>query len=178
MTEVMIDLETLSTRPNAMILTLGAVRFNRRGVPRELKDMDSFYRRIDMKSCVDAGLHTSVQTREWWEQQGEAARHEALVHKERVPLKQALTEFTSWFGRAKNVWSHGSSFDCVIMEQAYRACDMSPPWKFWSLRDTRTIYDLSGISIRDFPVKVKHHALHDAFCQVQAVKASVKKLGC
>ena len=177
MTDVMIDLETLSTEPNAVVLTLGAVKFNRRGPTRSLDELDHFYKRIEIQSCLDVGLHTSPETQDWWKIQGDDARYEALAHKERVPLIQALNEFSAWFKGAHCVWSHGATFDCVILEQAYKACGLSAPWMFWEARDTRTLFDIAGVRIKDFPVKVEHHALHDAFRQVLATKASIHKIG-
>tara|TARA_B100001059_G_scaffold5659_2_gene4768 strand:+ start:10358 stop:10894 length:537 start_codon:yes stop_codon:yes gene_type:complete len=176
MTDVMIDLETMSTEPNAVVLTIGAVKFNRRGPKKSLDKLDQFYRRIKIKSCLEAGLHISSETKEWWEMQGDEARYEAFTHKDRVLLVQALKEFSVWFRGARCIWSHGATFDCVILEQAYKACDIPCPWMFWAARDTRTLFDLAGIRIKDFPIKVEHHALYDAFRQVLATKASIKKL--
>ena len=173
----MLDLETLSTAPNAVILTIGAVKFSRRGSSTSLDDTDHFYRRIDTRSCVDAGMHICLNTQSWWEQQDGQARHEAFGHEDRIPLVQALKEFNEWFRGTRHLWSHGSSFDCVILEQAYKACGLKAPWLFWTVRDTRTIFDLAKVRIKDFPVKVEHHALHDAFRQVQALHASMDKLG-
>jgi len=42
------------------------------------------------------------------------------------------------------------------------------PWKFWQVRDTRTIFDL-GIS-PDRPPVLKHHALEDAWNQAVGVQ--------
>ena len=177
MTDVMIDLETLNTSPDAVVLTLGAVKFKRSGPAQTLKDMDHFYTRIELQSCLDAGLSISQETKAWWDQQSAEARHEALIHKDRIPLKEALLKFRDWFGDSRYIWSHGATFDCVILEQAYKACNLPTPWKFWSARDTRTLFDLAGVKIKDFPISVAHHALHDAFRQVLATKASIEKLG-
>ena len=177
MTDIMIDLETLSTEPNAVVLTLGAVKFNRRGPTLSLDDLDHFYRRIEVQSCLEAGLIISSETKDWWEMQSDEARYEAFAHKDRVPLVQALKEFRNWFRGSRCVWSHGATFDCVILEQAYKACNLPCPWMFWAARDTRTLFDIAGVRIKDFPIKVEHHALHDAFRQVVATKASLDKLG-
>lgn len=177
----MIDLETLSTSPNAVILTLGAVKFNRTpvnsnsGAPT-LDSLNSFYRRIEIESCIAKGLVVSPDTEEWWRSQNSEARHEAMEHKDRIPLVQALKEFSTWFLGSKNVWSHGATFDCVILEHAYRACGLDVPWMFWDARDTRTLYDVSGVVLKDFAVKVQHHALYDAYRQVLAALESLRRL--
>ena len=46
--DVMVDIETLATGPNAVILTIGALRFDPYGDDRErsVQDMPNFYCRI------------------------------------------------------------------------------------------------------------------------------------
>ena len=51
MSEIMIDIETLSTTPNALILTIGAIKFNRNEDVKDLKELETFYVRIDQNSC-------------------------------------------------------------------------------------------------------------------------------
>ena len=48
---VMIDLETMSTRSNASICSIGAVKFEGSTI------LDKFYCTIDLKSCKDGGLN-------------------------------------------------------------------------------------------------------------------------
>ena len=49
--DCMIDIETLSIKPNATILTIGAIKFNKSIQERPLKDMETFYIRINKNSC-------------------------------------------------------------------------------------------------------------------------------
>ena len=54
MTNVMLDLETLSVRPHAVILVIGAIKFNRNEIwsknSKTLKNFDTFYKRIKISS--------------------------------------------------------------------------------------------------------------------------------
>ena len=103
MTEVMLDLETLSTRPNAVILVIGAIKFNRGEKwkdscnKKDLEKLDFFYTRIKIDSCVKAGLHIDPSTQKWWEEQNEESKYEALTNDKRVSLKEALKSFKEWF---------------------------------------------------------------------------------
>ncbi|MCH7976357.1 MAG: 3'-5' exoribonuclease [Bacteroidetes bacterium] len=56
----MIDLETLSIRPNAVILTIGAVKFERNTNPVNPKFLDTFYRRIDISWITSYYLGSNV----------------------------------------------------------------------------------------------------------------------
>jgi len=46
-------------------------------------------------------------------------------------------------------------------------------WKFWEVRDTRTLFDLANVSVR---IEGKHNALTDAVAQSRAVQQAYKKL--
>ena len=176
--EVMLDLETLSTRNCAAILVIAGIKFNLNSdsVPLDKVDKkNTFYRRIDADSCKEIDLHVDEKTVAWWKTQDEKIQEEAFG-KERIPLKQALQEFSSWYGNSSKIWSQGANFDIPILDEAYQRCGMSSPWKFWSVRDTRTVYDLAGLSARDFPQDNLHHALHDCQRQIDALKKSMRRI--
>ena len=60
---VMVDLETMSSRADASICSIGAVKFEGKEI------LDTFYCTVDLKSCKDAGLRVSMDTVEWWSRQ-------------------------------------------------------------------------------------------------------------
>ena len=176
MKDVMIDIESLSVAPNATILTIGAIKFNRKGSLKSMEEYDSFYIRIDPQSCEDIGCHTDPDTVEWWQNQPSEAIYEALENPDRVSIKSALTKLSEWFGDVEYVWANSPSFDCVILESAYSLCNMEMPWKFWVNRDCRTLFDIANICKSDMPRNEKHHALYDCYRQIVGVKKALKKL--
>jgi len=184
MSEVMLDLETLSTRPNAAILVIGAIKFNRGEKWKEsfkvkhLEKLDFFYTRIKIDSCVSASLHVDPETEKWWSEQDDEAIYEAIKNPKRVSLKEALKSFKEWFGdntRTK-IWGNGSSFDCTILGEAYKRCGMEIPWKFWLERDLRTIMDLGEIRACDLPQYGKHNAIYDCYRQIIGFQRAESKL--
>ena len=172
----MIDLETLDTSPNSVIATIGAIKFDRYNISDNIDDYQTFYRKIDLKSCEELGLTTSEETLKWWAQQNKNAQKEIFEETNRVPIKKCLEDFKIWFKGSTKIWSHGDDFDCVILKNAYDKCGIKAPWKFWNTRDTRTLFDIKGYKYnkKDF-VCVNHHALHDAFCQTISVQNCFKK---
>lgn len=172
----MLDLETLSTRSHAVILVIAATKFNRYADSSKLEQMDTFYSRIEINSCREIGLHTDQKTLDWWRTQKKEIYEEAFGG-DRIPIKQALRDFSSWFQGSEQIWSQGATFDIPILDEAFKRCDMSAPWKFYNARDTRTIYDLAGLSSWDLPKGKAHHALYDCWRQVWGVKESMKRLG-
>lgn len=172
----MLDLETLSVRPNAVILIIGAVKFSRAGSLKPLKKMDVFYRRIELDSCAELGMRVDKATVDWWKQQDEKVYYEALENPDRVPIRQALEEFSIWMRGCKKIWGNGDDFDCTILGEAYDLCAIEKPWNFWDTRDVRTLFDLAGVRKCDLPTDNEHHAVYDCYRQIVGVKRAFKKL--
>lgn len=178
-TEIMVDLETLSTASNSIILSIGAVKFDRSFELPKIENCEVFYRRINIDSCRKVGLVSSEDTINWWNKQDESVRYEALDNPDRSDLKDVLNDFSKWLGYNtfnKKIWGHGDDFDCVILDNAYKCCGLKTPWNFWNTRDTRTLFDIANININDFPITGAHHALNDAYRQVKCVKIAFSKL--
>jgi len=179
MSEIMVDLETMAVSSDSVIVTIGAVKFNRYDTNNRINTIDKFYSRIDMNSCIDVGLKVDQSTVKWWENQPENVSKEIFSQDNRHHIKDILQKFTKWYkegGRITHIWGHGSHFDIPILENAYKACNLNPPWKFWQVRDTRTLYEVTGIRLESINVKMKHHAMYDAFRQMIGVQKAFKNL--
>lgn len=177
MSEIMIDLETLSTRSNAVIIVLAGIKFSRKEDILPLEHMETFYRRIDIDSCTEVGLHIDDNTIKWWNDQEDSIRYEAMLNPVRDSLKNVLNDFKIWIQNSEKIWGNGSDFDCSILAEAYKRCDMKVPWKYYNTRDVRTIFDLGKIYYNQLPDDNKHHALYDCYRQIVGVKKAFKKLG-
>ena len=172
----MIDLETFSTKYNASILTIGAIKFNRKGPILPLEELDTFYCRIDKESCKAIKLHFDPKIISWWEKQDDDCKYEVFTDEGRIPIRDALKDLAKWIGPNKKIWGHGSVFDCAILNNAYTECKLETPWKFWDIRDTRTIYDIGNVNFNNILYNNKHHALHDAYRQIIALKIAFDNL--
>jgi DNA polymerase III epsilon subunit-like protein len=175
---IMIDLETLSTRANALILTIGAIKFDTRKELKKLKDMDTFYRRITIESGIQIGCHKDPITVQWWNEQDPESKLEAFSPNNRVTIQDALKDLSKWFGNSKftKVWAHGPQFDITILDEAYKNCGLDPPWKFWNIRCTRTVYCMGGVKMIDLPSNNKHHSLWDSYRQIIGLYRSYKNM--
>ena len=175
--DVMIDIETLSTRPNAAIVSIGAIKFNRNTEVPRLEDMNQFYVRVSRESCETTGMHVDPATIEWWSKQDRDIRYEALENPiDRLTIKDALMKLAEWFKGTQYIWGHGDDFDCVVLSEAYKLCDMKVPWDFWNTRDTRTLFDIAGIRNSDLPANDKHHPIHDCYRQIVGVRKALSSL--
>ena len=171
----MLDIETLSTKPNALILTIGAIKFNRNQDIKNIEELETFYVRIDKNSCKNLNMDISKETLDWWHSQSEEYKYEALLNKDRVNIDIGLKNLSKFIGNTKYIWSNSPNFDCVILEYAYRVCNLEIPWKFYNLRDTRTVYDLGNVSLKTIG-KTKHHALYDCYNQILTLNQAFKNL--
>ncbi len=168
--DVMVDLETLDTKPTAIILSIGACLVNwDKGEPT-----NDFYRVIDPASCEEAGLTKSKDTLAWWAKQSEEARR--VFTDPNVSLLQALTDFAKYlssFNKSKvRLWGNGSDFDNTIIANAYDALGLDAPWKFYNNRCFRTVRKVMGGQFEE-PTRAGtyHNALDDAKHQTRVLLA-------
>ena len=175
---IMIDIETLGTSPTSVIATIGAMKFSRRDRLKPMEEMKSFYRRIDIESCLSKGMTTDDETVKWWDIQDEKSRDEVYNPVDRIPIEQALHELSEFISPLSNpiIWAQGPHFDCTILENAYKKSNLPLPWKFWNVRDCRTILDITDIRLKNIPGDFPHHSLHDCYKQIIAVKCAFDRL--
>jgi DNA polymerase III epsilon subunit-like protein len=174
LSDIMIDLETLSTSANASILTIGAVKFDPFNNEIDNPTCEKLYLKVNLDSCDELNLDVSDSTIEWWGQQSKEAQEEAFSIEGRIHIREAFNRLYKFCWGAKRVWSHGAAFDVVICENVFRKLNKAVPWNFWEIRDTRTLFDL-GIDPQRPPV-LKHHALEDAWNQVVGVQNVFQRL--
>ena len=164
---VMVDLETMSTRSNAAICSIGAVKFEGD------KILDTFYCTVDIKSCKEAGMHIAKDTVEWWSKQNKEAFRE--LTKNNISLQEALDKFEIWFGpKSLPLWGNGAVFDNTILGNAYFIMGRKPPWMPWDDRCYRTVKALFNWIPADERQGTYHNALDDAMHQT---KHLIKILG-
>jgi len=168
MKHLMIDLETMGTKSNAAIVSIGAVFFEEgKGLGEE------FYARINLQSAVDYGGIIDPSTIIWWLQQSEEARKEIYSPEETYSIQGALELFSNYAGQYREsklecVWGNGADFDNIILGSAYERIGQKKPWSYAQNRCYRTLKDLfRGPIIWDKREGVHHNALDDAKYQAK-----------
>lgn len=171
MRDFSIDLETLSTRWDAAILSIGCVKFD-----RDTGEIGRrFYKEISLDTAIARG-HVSGDTLAWWMGQTQGARR-VFTTKNREPLANALMLLSEFIGRndCARVWGNGATFDITILEHAYAtgAHGLTPSWHFTNIRDMRTIVDAAtekGFNPWQVPrVGIHHNAVDDAEYQAKVI---------
>ncbi len=166
----MVDLETLGVDPDSVVLTLGAVIFD----PFSDVIFDQLYLRIDIDEQTTRGRKIDNNTVEWWAKQDVSVMEDTFSENDRISMNDAMDKFCKFFWGSDKIWSHGSSFDIIIIENLLKQLGKSKPWDYWQIRDTRTLFDL-GVN-PNMPTSNKHNALADAVRQAIGVQNCYKKL--
>lgn len=181
--DIMIDNETLATTPDAVILSIGAVKFFK---DNEMKNSigETFYAVLDIEDQKARGRIVDPGTVEWWSKQSPEAR-QVLEATDRRPVKEVLEELWDFIfdldhscGEMR-LWGNGSDFDNPQIVSLFNMYGMELPWKFWNNRCFRTWKSEFGHMVDKKPVRkgTYHNALDDAIHQAeycQAIYAQLK----
>jgi hypothetical protein len=170
MSDISLDIETLGTSVGAVVLSIGAVRF-------DLKSgtfYDEFYVNIDPLSSILQGMTTDADTIKWW---ADPERDEArkYLKADQKPLADALEEFGKWcrVAESKNIFAKPPAFDCALTERAYQMVGQPVPWTHRQPLCVRTVIRWTGFDDKSIPFKgVEHYALDDAKHQARIVCAA------
>ncbi|SSJ76702.1 exodeoxyribonuclease VIII [Klebsiella pneumoniae] len=151
MNHLMIDIETLSTQPNAVICAIGAAFFE----PSTGKIGPSFYQTIDPRTSQNRGAHISADTVMWWLRQDKEPISElvgAKSHEIEVMLDFAkFIEGAFPETKKKNlkVWCKGGSFDFPILKSAFERSSLEGvsmlPWLYWNECCFRSLLTVAGV---------------------------------
>lgn len=167
MDDIMIDLETLGTRPDSAIISIGACRFN-----ADAMDDDGFYRAITIESNQLEGRDINPDTLVWWLGQTDKAKA-VFTDPDRVDLGTALDDLRAWIGPKwgdVRVYGNGSDFDIAMLSHAYGR--QGTPWKFYNVRCFRTLKEQPAAKKVPKPANaLAHNALFDAIAQAQHLQA-------
>lgn len=178
MNHVMIDIETLSTRANAVILSLAAVRFD----PRTGQEADKWLcLKISIESCQDAGMGVDSDTLYWWTNQSqEAIRASFVGEKNSIPISVAIAELNDFVDPETDyVWGNPANFDLTIVENARIALGwIVPIWNRRNVMCLRTLKNLVPDSVYKTTFEgVPHDPLDDCRHQNKQVVKIYNHLG-
>jgi exodeoxyribonuclease VIII len=164
----MIDLEGLSTGPDTTILTIAAQAFDPFG--KGFYEQ-SYYARVTLESQENRVIDDN--TIAWWATQPEHAREEAFGEQDRIPLDEALDGLGRLIWNSKMIWAQGPTYDMNILEHAYKSYNKPLPWKYYMVRDSRTVFSLWP----DQPIPpTSHHALEDCRRQIGMLQHTLTHL--
>src|SRR5258706_14641873 len=141
MNHLMIDLETLGTKSNSVVLSIAAIPFNLE--TGEISN-NPFKVNIDLNSCLAAGLEVDGNTVQWWLTQKTEVM--ALMFDNPLHIASALISFNDYIEEKFNippiVWGNSARFDLGLLENLYQRINILSKWKFRDERCYRTMNSL------------------------------------
>lgn len=170
MKHIMIDLETLATSANSVVVSVGACVFTDIEIER------SGYWVLDMNEQYKKGRAMSVDTIRWWLNQSEEARQVFTLKPFTLfSLDEFAKQFNEFFcGEQLHMWGNGADFDCAIMIDLFERHQLPKPegWKYYNHMCYRTFHQLFKCKNLAPRQGTHHHALDDAIHQAKCVIAS------
>jgi hypothetical protein len=167
--DIMIDLETLSTGPDAIVLSIGACVFD----IKSQQILSTFIQIPDVQDQMKKGREIEASTLKWWFGQSDAAKK--VFHEKARPTEEVLKTFSQWIAnnvllkKDRKVWGNGSHFDISILENLFKQYGIEVPWLYYNVYDLRTFKRFVGLNAKVEKQGVNHNALDDAIGQAQYV---------
>lgn len=179
MKDIMVDIETLGTGSNSVIVSISAVTFD--FLTGKIGKQFEVGINI-LEQALDGGIIDN-STLQWWSTQSKAAK-KALTHIEPMTVEDALTSFNLWIEEAVTVepkdvklWGNGSNFDNVLIRNLYRRSDVDFVLPYWCDNDVRTLVTLANINTKDYKFTgTKHNGIDDCKHQVKYCVDAYKAL--
>lgn len=170
-----LDIETLSTAKNAVILSIGAVYLNTAEMGNMLHTAsgdkkvfpDSFYRVITVQDQIDRGRVVDYQTLYWWMKQDPNiisdtfdGPHQANTENIVQTIGSAIIDLTVWSSSfikspedKTNVWVKGVNFDGAIIETLYKGPGKmtdTVPFGYRDWQEVRTLERIHKVKMDDY----------------------------
>jgi hypothetical protein len=170
-TDVMLDLETLSVRPNAQVLSIAAVGFN----PFDPTPDYTQYPTLDLLLSLDEQEHRDIQedTLNWWNYREPEIINKIFAENGRVAVDDALDQLSKFCWNRERIWAQGVTLDISVLTHLYEERGKGVPWPYHIVRDSRTLLDL--VEVEQPPVT--HDSLADCFRQIMGVQQALQQLG-
>lgn len=183
-TDVVVDLETLSTETDAVVLSIGAVRIHPRSHDRAgyFSEDRVFYARLDEEEQEENGRDVSEETVAWWKAQSKEARK--VFKEKREPVLSCLTRFANFCKGARRIWGNSNMFDNAILRDLYEEYELEYPVPFRKDLDLRTALwiwretfpHMKGRLPDDNEVEYNHTALDDAKAEALGLQQIMREL--
>jgi exodeoxyribonuclease VIII len=187
MADLMIDIEALGKSPDSVILTIGAQVFDPSPecvgwITEPMYDSVSdrhYMPQLNIRVDVDTQIsefnrQTDEDTIAWWAKQSPEAQEEAMGVEDRLPLSVSLERLIEVAQLCNRVWSKGPTYDIMMLEHAMQQAKKRIPWKFWNVRDARTVYGLCP----NLDTRLNGHiALDDCRNQIVLLQEAFRQLG-
>lgn len=175
-----LDIETLDTTPTSIVIQIAAAAYTytEKGSGKTLPALDL---RLNTPSQIQRGRTISTDTMKFWfgDCDNKAVLGAILVNQD-VPVEIALRTLCDYIKQhgVEEIWSQGPTFDIGILENLMAQFGIEVPWKFYQVRDLRTVQNFVGMDAKAKAIKasgVTHNASDDVRTQIELHRHYIKK---
>ena len=170
---VMLDIETLATTPDAVVMSVGVVKFD----PHTGTPYNKTLWRPDIDEQTERDRHVSESTLEWWAKQPDHIQEDAFSDEGRIPVTEFMKELNRYCVGMEKIWCQGPQFDMLILENLYIQWGHHFGWQFWQVMDCRTLFQLMPVDPRKAIQQDLHSADADAYYQAIGVQQCYEHFG-
>jgi hypothetical protein len=179
----MLDIETLSTQTNAVVLSIALTRFEPEA--SVITVLDKYPTKVWYPSPFEQrSRDISIETVHFWINQTREAQKTAF-RAVTQPLDQIHHEMYRFLQSAVDqdppeIWANSPAFDCTIVESLF--ANFKPLWSFRQPRDLRTLKSIAGslspeeLQLANMLGPNRHSAADDAIYQAVQVQLLMKKV--
>lgn len=171
-TNCMIDLETLGTSPDSVILSIAAVLFNPFEITKDTSTLPGIQLLLDIEEQEKLGRTIDEDTVLWWTTQPQSVQDVIFAENGRLPVSDALTQLTKFCWNKSRVWVQGPDFDIALLNHIYKQTNVARAWKYWQARDSRTLLDFTPVE----QPPVTHNSIEDCRRQIIGVQTALHQL--
>jgi hypothetical protein len=151
-TSIILDIETLSRRPHAIITEIGVIAFNR----ADFVIIDEIVIRPGFYPQIEAGRHLCNETLQF-HRKNKTLPMEVSDQDPALSIRD-LADFIRRHN-PKQIWIQGPDFDRPILESFHQDNGAELPWDYWRVSDSRTTWNLAFPGVKHD--KRPHSALGD-----------------
>ena len=169
----MLDIETLATTPDAVVMSVGVVKFD----PHTGTPYNKTLWRPDIDEQTERDRHVSESTLEWWSKLPQHIQDDAFSEEGRIPVVEFMKELNRFCVGADKIWCQGPQFDMLILENLYIQWGHHFGWQFWQVMDCRTLFQLMPTDPRKAIQQDLHSADADAYYQAIGVQQCYEHFG-
>ena len=169
----MLDIETLATTPDAVVMSVGVVKFD----PHTGTPYNKTLWRPDIDEQTERDRHVSESTLEWWAKQADHIQEDAFSDEGRIPVTEFMKELNRYCVGMDKIWCQGPQFDMLILENLYIQWGHHFGWQFWQVMDCRTLFQLMPVDPRKAIQQDLHSADADAYYQAIGVQQCYEHFG-
>lgn len=176
--DITIDLETCSTTPNAAIMQLAAVAWDRNHDDSTtlFNGMPVLNVGVDLRTAVMDGFDFDPSTCLFWHGNKQQVK-DVVLNLEAHPIKDVVVDFIKWIGEVRLnfgadevcLWAQGSDFDIAIIRNALAKYGLRLPMSQKFFRDARSIcLEIGAHLLRDKDIEPD-----DALCDMKTYEDSI-----